>query len=327
MEIIQSKCCNFSKCGFGGNTFPNLVNDAVSLQYTLFSFTLRKGDLDNIFIMFFDEIFFGSCVATFMIAFIVWRLMIKGLLCQKLPARINAPPLPAEILKSMIVGLKSEVRETANWYNLVLQWMFRLSHPKGVVLWERFVWTEFRELPHDMRRLLLGYFILDGRLLDYYFGSHFPVFKNMATHKLREEGGECLVVVSDLEYSGDLEVHMQLDTVFGRSVEMYVCMRSVQGKFHMALYGDCLYYGFHRDGFEIEFDARVVVDEWWESSWLNWVFARHVFPFLYRSKFVMPNLKGKWLKNEPEQPPYPWDENSHELFTWSPKVQMEDGDK
>lgn len=294
--------------------------------------------------MTFQDLLLGILMAVGMILYLIWALAISALLARRLPVRIEPPKLSKELIKKLIDndrvescpqnGIKVGPLETANWFNRIIHWFFSLSHQskEGILLWERFVWNEFRELPHDIRRLPLGYFITDGRLIDYYFGSQFPQFKTMCTQKITtmEEAdnislaAEYLVLTSDCEYTGDLEMHMQLDTIFGRCIDLYVQLNLVKGKFYIVLHGDSMYYGFNPKGFQVKFTGRLVVDGWWENeTFVNYLISEWVFPLLYRSKFVLPDIKGKWLKNLPEQPPYPWEEQSAQLYDWVPKDKLE----
>ena len=291
--------------------------------------------------MFF-ELILGFVSGSGILAFLVWKLFLRGNLVKKLPHRLEPPKIHMTIYETIMEQDDKFLKEghsgeSALWFNKLFQLGFALAQPSKVKLWDRFVWNEFRELPHDIRRLKIGPFIRDGRLIDYHFGSSFPVFKNLHTMKIddflpdvyRDHYKDLFVVASDLEYDGEMEMHMQLDTVFGRSIDLYVCIERIRGRYLVLLHKDYFHYGFRptcnqRIKFDISFRARLVIDGWWEWVLVNRILERIIFPLAYKFKFVIPYLKGKWFQNAPEQPPYPWDlteEKSHMLYSWTSKHQ------
>jgi hypothetical protein len=289
------------------------------------------------------ELFLGFVLGSVVLGFLIWKLFLKGSLVEKLPSRLEPPKIHTtvyEIIMDQDDKFLKEGRpaESATWFNKLFQSGFAMAQPSKVDLWDRFVWDEFRELPFDIRRFKAGYFIRGGHLVDYHFGSSFPVFKNLHTMKIddflpevyRESYKDLFVIASDLEYDGDLELHMQLDTVFDRQIDLYACLERIRGRYFVVLHKDYFYHGLRPTNlsrgtkFEISFRARFIVDGWWEWGLVNRILERIVFPIAYKFKFVIPFLKGKWFQNAPEQPPYPWDlteETSHLLHSWTSKYQ------
>ena len=289
------------------------------------------------------ELFLGFIFGSGALAFLTWKLFLKGILVKKLPYRLEPPKILMTVYETIMDQDDKFLKEGrpgegAFWFNRLCQSGFALAQPSKVKIFDRYVWNEFRELPHDIRRLKIGHFIRDGRLIDHYFGSSFPVFRNLHTMKIddflpdvyRDFYKDLFVVASDFEYDGELEMHMQLDTVFGRTIDIYSCIERIRGRYLVLLHKDYFYFGFRpasdhrRIKFEISFKVRLVIDGWWEWSFINKLLEKIVFPYSYKFKFVIPNLKGKWFQNAPEQPPYPWDltdETSDLLYSWTSNQQ------
>jgi hypothetical protein len=312
---------------------------------------------------------FLAALASWLYVLYCWSL--RGIRWSRpLPSRLSPPPLPLDVLNEFAqlddqVGKHDSAqaegnRESLNWCNVILQCLHALSHPpRGhkddgddcaldveayssgrVYLFDRYFRAECRELVWDLMRLpVAGCVLVGGRLRDYYFGAHFPVFSNIKLLRSTVRPGT-ICLSADVDYDGDLQFWLQWDTVFSSPsssrdeaakmvVDMTVGWKHLGGRFWLVVDqqsqsqvqgGDVLYVGFRQ--FQGQIECHLRIDGWFQSSLLDRFLSKLLVPLAFRSRFVLPHgLKGKWLRGGPQQPPYPWecDEQQPDLYrTWTP---------
>lgn len=261
---------------------------------------------------------------------ILYRLSIKSHLVTPLP-RLNRPlPLPHTLIARLLSIDKSlstnadssnydtSSSETANWVNVIMQWIVSELFRAAPVLEIRRE-QQAISIESVRRHRITGRLCREVKLIDYDPGSQWPQILNIRTlsrpftSTLRNYGvdnpdnvtkSSCSMPLSyamDVTYAGDIAFMAHFETILAisRYVRATCRLKYIHGRILLCLTDQAYHYTFFDDAslkFEFEVKTWFSIDQqkWFKIRLVDWLLSKIVMPKVFRDRYVVPNMKGKW---------------------------------
>lgn len=241
--------------------------------------------------------------------------------------------MPHEIIKRIIQLDQNQTScpskgsgESAEWLNSIVDWLFSTMQPSPALRLGFFT-DSFADSVLDLKRTSLAYLLHDASLVSVATGNSLPTLTALRVIPWEEDDSEDssssllssplpvhpsssrlpppvpFVAAMHLSYEGGVGAAVRFDLAGGFLPPIWISERLValEGVLYVCCLDKVLYYGFAPPLGRLHMDGEICIGN---SRWprLSRLLARHLFPWLFRRKWVMPAMKAKWLYDRPPIP-------------------------
>lgn len=174
--------------------------------------------------------------------------------------------------------------------------------------------NSFADSVLDLRRTFLAYFLQDASLVSVATGNSLPSITSLRILRWEEEDEDKdkelpfspllsnpslsvpFIAAMKLDYKGGVGAAVRFDLAGGILPPVWISeqLMALEGTLYVCCLDEVVYYGFAPPLDRLHMEGEICIGD---SRWprLSRLLARHLFPWLFRRKWVMPAMKAKWL--------------------------------